>query len=302
MKIPLSKIKADPAVQVRMRLNDETIERYMEILDQLPPIIVCNVDGKLILVDGFHRRAAAERLGRSEIEAETRQGTRNDALEYAIKANSIHGLPLAREEYKAAVRTLHHLHPKWGHKQIAKALNRGEKFVRNVIKVDKMRAMLRNTSLSDSYLLEIARVPKELQEDLVEATEKRSWTYLEMQYAIREIKNEGTPPERKQVLLKGEDDPIAEKNGKPALLAETVQRRMAEGIGKDKVVAWAKTQEALGILAQIPAKEVIDELDEFACEKLIRNAPKSRDYLKELERYARERLELWGKINKIRGD
>ena len=124
MKIPLSKIKADPAVQVRMRLNDETIERYMEILDQLPPIIVYNVDSKLILVDGFHRRAAAERLGRSEIEAETKQGTGNDALEYAIKVNSIHGLALTREEYKAAVRTLHHLHPEWEHKQIAKDIKR----------------------------------------------------------------------------------------------------------------------------------------------------------------------------------
>jgi len=223
MKIPLSKIKTDPAVQARMRLNDETIERYMEILDQLPPIIVYNAGSKLILVDGFHRRAAAERLGRSEIEAETRQGTRNDALEYAIKVNSIHGLALTREEYKAAVRTLRHLHPKWGHKQIAKALNRGEEFVRNVMKVDKMRATLRNTSLSDSYLLEISRVPEELQKDLVKATEKRTWTYSEVRYAIREIKNKDTPPERKQALLKGEDDPIAEKNGKPALLAETVQ-------------------------------------------------------------------------------
>ena len=223
MKIPLSKIKADPAVQVRNRLSDETIERYMEILDQLPPIIVYNADSKLILVDGFHRRAAAEKLGRSEIEAETRQGTENDALEYAIKVNSIHGLALTREEYKAAVQTLHRLHPEWEHKQIAKALNRGEEFVRNVIKVNKMRATLHNTSLSDSYLLEIARVPEELQEDLVKATEKRSWTYSEVRYAIREIKNEDTPPERRQVLLKGEDDPIAEKNGKPALLAETVQ-------------------------------------------------------------------------------
>ena len=103
-------------------------------------------------------------------------------------------------------------------------------------------------------------------------------------------------------MLKGEDDPIAEKNGKPALLAETVQRRMAEGIGKDKVVAWAKAQADLGILAQIPAKEVIDALDDFACERLIKGAPKSRDYLKELERYARERLEFWGEINKLVGD
>jgi len=77
---------------------------------------------------------------------------------------------------------------------------------------------------------------------------------------------------------------------------------MAEGVGKDKVVAWAKAQAALWILAQVPAKQVIDELDEFSCERLIEDVPKSRDYLKELEKYARERLEFWGEINKLGGD
>ena len=50
----------------------------------MPPVVVFDTGNERILVGGHHRVAAAQRLGRTEVEAEVRPGTRADALAYAV--------------------------------------------------------------------------------------------------------------------------------------------------------------------------------------------------------------------------
>jgi ParB/Sulfiredoxin domain len=65
-------------------LDEEKISRYAQVLDQLPPVVVFELDDGLLLVDGYHRVEAARRLGRTVVRAEVRQGSRQDALRFTV--------------------------------------------------------------------------------------------------------------------------------------------------------------------------------------------------------------------------
>lgn len=299
MKVAIAEITVDPAIHIRQKLDVETIERYMEVLDKLPPVVLYKLDGELIMADGFHREAAAERLGRSEVEAEIRQGTRGEALEYAVRANVSHGRALSPEEYREAVRRLRRLHPNWVYGQIAKILNRSESYVQGVIDADEVRrGVLRSTPLSDSHLQEISRAPRETWEPLVKAAETKPWTRDETREVVRTIKDESVPLERKKELLEGKAEPVVSKGGEPAYLRETVERRMAEAMAGDKVVALTGAWTSLSKLEQINPKDVVDSLDNFHLERVVKDTPRDIDYLTQLVKLARERLELWEEVDK----
>jgi ParB-like chromosome segregation protein Spo0J len=51
--------------------------------DALPPTVVFDVGERLLLVDGYHRVAAARRRSLETIEAEVRRAVSRDALQYA---------------------------------------------------------------------------------------------------------------------------------------------------------------------------------------------------------------------------
>jgi ParB-like chromosome segregation protein Spo0J len=77
----LSESPADP----RRHLDQDRVRRYAEVLDHLPPVTVFALeDQTLLLVDGYHRLAAAQQLGRTTVRAEVRPGTRAEALRFAV--------------------------------------------------------------------------------------------------------------------------------------------------------------------------------------------------------------------------
>jgi ParB-like chromosome segregation protein Spo0J len=251
------------------------------------------------MADGFHREAAAERLGRSKVEAEIRQGTRDEALECAVRANVSHGKALSSKEYREAVRRLRRLHPDWGYGRIAGILNRGKDFVRGVVEADDVRrGVVRTTPLSDSHLREIARAPRETWEPLVKAAETKGWTRDETREVVRTVTDESVPSERKEELLKGKAEPIVSKGEEPAFLRETVERRIAEGIARDKVVALTGAWSSLSKLEQFNPKEVVNSLDNFHLERVVKDIPRDIDYLTQLVKFARQRLELWEEVDK----
>lgn len=98
MHIEIAHIRIDGQTQPPDRLCEETVGRYAEILDQLPPIVVFRDGGDFWLADGFHRYHAARKAGRVGMEAEVRTGTRTDARVYAASANAAHGKVRTRAE------------------------------------------------------------------------------------------------------------------------------------------------------------------------------------------------------------
>jgi len=75
---------ADTPVDPRAHLDASKVGRYAAILDQLPPVVVFKTERGLLLVDGYHRVAAAQALGRTTVAADVTVGSRSDALRYAI--------------------------------------------------------------------------------------------------------------------------------------------------------------------------------------------------------------------------
>jgi hypothetical protein len=122
LDIPLDDLVLDPNLNLRDRLDDFTVERYADSWDRLPPITVFEVDGKLLLADGFHRHAAAVMLGKRTISAEVRVGTFTDALDFVASVNLFHGLPLTRAERRRAVEVKLKLHHDWSDRRMAEEL------------------------------------------------------------------------------------------------------------------------------------------------------------------------------------
>ena len=121
-EIPLNDLVLDPNLYLRDRLDDFTVERYADSWQRLPPVTVYDVDGILLLADGFHRHAAAVMLGKAGIRAEVIHGAFNDALDFVASVNLFHGLPLTRAERRRAVEVKLKLHHDWSDRRMAEEL------------------------------------------------------------------------------------------------------------------------------------------------------------------------------------
>ncbi len=82
-QLRIADLLANASVDPEAHLDLARVERYAELLDALPPVVVFDTPEGLLLADGYHRVAAARRRGLETVEAEVRLGTRHDALRYA---------------------------------------------------------------------------------------------------------------------------------------------------------------------------------------------------------------------------
>jgi hypothetical protein len=76
-------------------IDTGTVAEYaerMEAGDAFPPVVLFGTVKRCWIGDGWHRVMAARQLGRTEIEADLREGDRRDALKYALGANAANGL------------------------------------------------------------------------------------------------------------------------------------------------------------------------------------------------------------------
>lgn len=88
----------------RVLLDEEHVATLLEVLDELPPIVV---NAKtMTLIDGVHRLEAFRRAGRIQIDAVMFTGNDLEALVIAIRSNVQHGKPLSPRERKAAASAL----------------------------------------------------------------------------------------------------------------------------------------------------------------------------------------------------
>jgi hypothetical protein len=120
--VALNDLILDQNLYLRDRLDDFTVERYADSWDRLPPITIYDVEGKMLIADGFHRHAAAVMLGKRTIPAEVRVGTFTEALDFVASVNLFHGLPLTRSERRRAVEVKLKLHHDWSDRRMAEEL------------------------------------------------------------------------------------------------------------------------------------------------------------------------------------
>lgn len=296
MKLSLNQLTIDPTVDIRQKLDEEIIQRYMDSFEDLPAVVIFETDGEFLLADGFHRVMAAQRLGVSEIEVEVKKGSREEALEYAACANTRHGKQLTREEGKDAIRRLHQLHPDWGRDEIAERISCSPWAVEDVFKTDEVKRTVIGAGaspLTDSHLREIANAPRELWEPLVKTVQTKGWTRDETREAVRNIKDESLPLGHRQALLEGKTEPIANKRGEPAVLPDTIRRFIAEEKQKSFVTPLETALLQLSNLRQFTVREIVDGLETERLEKLVKELPAYIEFQQEILTLAKQRLEIW---------
>jgi len=84
-RLRIDDLLAAAPVDPEAHLDAARVERYTRTLEDLPPVLVFETAQGPLLVDGYHRVAAARRLELETIEAEVRRGTRRGALCHAAR-------------------------------------------------------------------------------------------------------------------------------------------------------------------------------------------------------------------------
>jgi len=215
--LPLDRIVVDPTVQIRKALREDTVQRYDECFEYLPPVIVYDVGDHLLLADGFHRMAVAHRraargdLNPAEIKAEVRQGTREDALEFAVLANAATGEKLSIEERDAGIRRLRQLHPRHAEREIARMMGVHESCVHRLVVVDRVRQEVLwkpAGRISDTLVYEVGLTERHHWANLLKAADRRNWTRDDLRRVRDIIGDDNAPEEYRHKLLAGDTDPV----------------------------------------------------------------------------------------------
>jgi ParB-like chromosome segregation protein Spo0J len=84
-ELEIARLIDETPVDPAAHLDQTKVARYAEMLDELPPVVVFKTEQGLLLVDGYHRVAAAQMLGRTTVAADLKTGTRSVALRYAVE-------------------------------------------------------------------------------------------------------------------------------------------------------------------------------------------------------------------------
>lgn len=133
-KLSLRAIKTNGGTQPREALNEEAVSDYAEKMtrgEKFPPVVVFFDGADRWLADGFHRVEAARRAGRTEIDADIRQGDKRAAVLHSVGANREHGLPRTNADKRRAVLVLldDAEWSQWSDREIARVVGVSQPFV-----------------------------------------------------------------------------------------------------------------------------------------------------------------------------
>ncbi len=122
--IYLADIDLKNSPPVRAQLRDDVVSEYAEYYQAKVPMplphLFIEKGGKWYLVaDGLHRIHAQAKLGRKAVEAEIHEGTFEDALKFALLANTRHGLRRSNEDKRQCIWSALSLFPTASNAQIA---------------------------------------------------------------------------------------------------------------------------------------------------------------------------------------
>jgi ParB-like nuclease domain len=125
VSLDISLIRRDGGTQSRVKIDEATVAEYAEAMSDetrpFPPVSVFYDGTDYWLADGFHRLAAWERIGRSDIPVNIRPGDRRRAILCSVVANTLHGLRRSNEDKRHSILMLleDDEWSKWSNREIA---------------------------------------------------------------------------------------------------------------------------------------------------------------------------------------
>lgn len=106
IRLPIAGLTLDHEIQQRAQMDDALVTEYSEtIAEWIASAPIVTFGAEHYVADGFHRVEAASRAGLESIPAIQHEGTRRDALLYAVGANAAHGKKRTREDLENAYQT-----------------------------------------------------------------------------------------------------------------------------------------------------------------------------------------------------
>lgn len=133
--IKLDDIVFDAGTQIRAAISEDVVSTYAERMqagDAFPPVALFHDGNRYYLADGFHRTLAARRIGAHDIQANVHAGTRDDALWFALGANSRNGQRLNEQDRQHAVEIALKTWPEKMQREIAEQVGCSQSLVSKV--------------------------------------------------------------------------------------------------------------------------------------------------------------------------
>lgn len=165
--LEIVKIRTDGDTQGRLKIDWAIVQEYSELMQNgvaFPPVRVWFDGNDYRLVDGFHRLAAARKIGASDIPADVFQGSLDDARWDSHSSNATRGLRRTTEDTEAIMRKAFE-HPRsrdLSTNQVARHLHLPEATVRrwrrklsNPMSGDTIRIASRS---GRTYVMETSRI------------------------------------------------------------------------------------------------------------------------------------------------
>ncbi len=122
--IYLADIDLKNSPPVRAQLREDVVQEYAEyytarVAMPLPHLFMAKNEKWYLVADGLHRIHAQAKLGRKAVEAEIHEGTFEDALKFALLANTRHGLRRSNEDKRQCIWSAITMFPAASNSQIA---------------------------------------------------------------------------------------------------------------------------------------------------------------------------------------
>lgn len=120
--VHINQIKIDPALQPRVDgIDPEHVRELEAVAEHWPPLKVAKQAERYLLIDGFHRFAAAQNLKLDTIAVELIEASEADDLHaLAFALNATHGRPLTLSDRRAFAAHLLRRHPNLADREIGR--------------------------------------------------------------------------------------------------------------------------------------------------------------------------------------
>ena len=158
----------DPDLQPRVNgLDAEHVRELQEVSDSWLPLVVVEQDDKYLLVDGFHRYAAAQNLELESVPVKVVDVPADgDLFSLAFGLNAVHGRPLSLNDRRAFAGCLLQHHPEWSDREVGRHCGLSQPTVAGVRTKLEDSAQIEQTSTrvgAGGYTYTVGANPKQRQ-------------------------------------------------------------------------------------------------------------------------------------------
>lgn len=121
-QLALDRITIDLTLQPRVEgIDPDHVRALEDAPDSWPPLIVVEHGARYLLVDGYHRMAAAQNLGLATVPVQVLPEPEDGDLHtLAFALNAAHGRPLSLADRRTEATRLLQAHPEWADREVGR--------------------------------------------------------------------------------------------------------------------------------------------------------------------------------------